>query len=477
MLRVSASLWVMPAWQPLRYVAFADAATLVRARAARSEMELEQIWADPAVAMLIDGASHIDIARTRHLYDDHALVKCSDLDAGRPRCSCDVFPGESLCAHALGLLAKERPGRCPWLHPQLPLGTGGRAGAARTGRGRGGAFNTQEEANALMDREAAAPRPTRKRVRDENEADAVTSESARGSAAPAQPPNGAEALVLPCSFQTSLANLFAPSDIARVEGMCWMLAERMNLRRVVQLVMADHEATSDTCSSMGSGDAALVNFLSVHPRLVVVGWAHSHHSRHLSTPSAADVLQQWRLHVSMSPTFVMAIGWQRGLQPVAGHVCWQMAPSRVAELTATQGAVQDRDFTPVSYLARVPLRYEEYVMEIARLGRHHVAGAPIPVSAGSPSRVRVASAHSARSSLDGARATALLLFLRGEGPGMLRVAVWLPRFPLPPPRFSTVQQQQGAVIAALLELERARNIFILKHTQNQPLTWAVRVEP
>jgi hypothetical protein len=36
-MRVRESLWVMPAWQPLRFVAYADAAALVRMRAARSE--------------------------------------------------------------------------------------------------------------------------------------------------------------------------------------------------------------------------------------------------------------------------------------------------------------------------------------------------------------------------------------------------------------------------------------------------------
>ena len=220
-MRVRESLWVMPAWQRLRFVAFADAAALVRMRAARSEMDLELIWAEPSIAILIDNAAHIDIPRANYFYEQHTLVKCSDLDNGRPQCGCDVHPGESMCAHVLALLAKGRPNRYPWLRQPLPLGTGGRAGTARTGRGRGGAFDTQEGANARMDDEAAIPRPTRKRLRIEDEAVAMGLESAGTEGEPQQPTgDGASVLIVPSSFQADLNSLFGPSDMVRVEGMC-----------------------------------------------------------------------------------------------------------------------------------------------------------------------------------------------------------------------------------------------------------------
>ena len=165
-------------------------------------------------------------------------------------------------------------------------------------------------------------------------------------------------------------SLFGLSGMVRVEGMCWMLAERGDARRVAQLVMTEHEGTSDTCTSTGSGDVALVRFLTDHPRLMVVGWAHSHHTEHLSTPSAADVAQQWRLHVSVDPAFAMVINWRRGLQPNDGHACWRLAPSCVMELTAARGVVNTRAATPSSYLVPVPLHYEEYVMPLVRLGKH-----------------------------------------------------------------------------------------------------------
>jgi hypothetical protein len=59
---------------------------------------------------------------------------------------------------------------------------------------------------------------------------------------------------------------------------------------------------------------------------------------------------------------------------------------------------------------------------------------------------------------------------------MLPAATWLPRFPIPPPTFSTVAQAQAAVVDALLELEREGLVFILKHQPGVPLTWVVRVE-
>ena len=190
-------------------------------------------------------------------------------------------------------------------------------------------------------------------------------ESAGTEGEPQQPTgDGASVLIVPSSFQADLNSIFGPSDMVRVEGMCWMLAERGDARRVAQLVMTEHEGTNDTCTSTGSGDVALVRFLTDRPRLMVVGWAHSHHTEHLSTPNAADVAQQWRLHVSVDPAFAMVINWRRGLQPNDGHACWRLAPSCVMELAAARGVVNTRAATPSSYLVPVPLHYEEYVMPL-----------------------------------------------------------------------------------------------------------------
>lgn len=165
--RVTETMWVVKAFQPLTPVVPAEAQFMLQMLQARSEGDLLEVWRQSGVVVQDEGAAQarISLLRSEHFFNDHCVVLCSNLATGRLRGSCRVYAAESLCPHCLAVLHKEVPGRLRLLAPRLPLGTGGRSGRPRRSQALGAALTSQ--AQAVAQEEAARGELGRRRQRED----------------------------------------------------------------------------------------------------------------------------------------------------------------------------------------------------------------------------------------------------------------------------------------------------------------------
>ena len=325
----------------------------------------------------------------------------------------------------------------------------GRSGGRGGGRGRG-REGVAHEADALSEcedeQDAAAAAPEGGEEPPQDEGLPQEEEPAQFTAAQ-----------VPANILTELHRLFAASDHAKLESMCWWLCSARcdPLKpRLQAILVTEHASTSATVELTSTGTTQLGDWLAKNPGFKIFAWCHSHHAGLLRLASTADLKQQYNFHLSERPNqMLMVIVWRRGVESRGGFSVQRLMPSRFEELSRASGNINTALHEVREFLEDVPI--EEVPGESVRVIRLGglVAG-DVATSSAAETRPAIASLASCTSA-------EVLEHLRRRrddaGSSRLPVKDWLPTLPVPA-GISTIERTEARVKEALQSLRSSGHI-------------------